>query len=264
MAMLYLHHPSGLVLLPHLERLEWLTDGSPTSIIPFLSFQLKVLEVEIVQQSLALNNFFYAAATRSPNLESFTLETDIRSRDVEDSFLKAIRTWTALQHLIIPSYYLRPSVLEAVASLPNLESLEHAYRHKHLCDEAAMLQTLPPNAFPKLTTFDFNAEPASALRLIQNEEQLFARLSDVHLNAPYCTGDTDIQKFVQHLGKGCPQLECVELDIWLRSEVRKEDVSPLPSGVFESLFPCRELALLQIRHPHQENPPDPIATRPNS
>ncbi|KAG9045182.1 hypothetical protein FS837_006875 [Tulasnella sp. UAMH 9824] len=249
MAMLYLHHPSGLVLLPHLERLEWSTDGSPTSIIPFLSSKVKFLEVEIVDESLAINNFFYAAATRSPNLESLTLQTNIKSRDVEDSFLRAIRTWKALQHLIIPSFYLRPSVLEAVASLPNLTSLEHAYRHKHHCDEAAMLQNLPPNAFPKLKTFDFNSDAASALQLIQTEEGFFARLFDLHLNAPYCAGDTDLQRFVQHLGKGCPQLVCVELDIWLRPGFRPEDVSPLPSGVFESLFPCRELTMLQIRHP---------------
>lgn len=247
--MLCLHHPDGLPLLPHLENLEWATNGPLTSIIPFLSSQVKILEVEIVGDSFAVNNFFYAAATKSPNLESFTLKTEIRSMDIEDSLRRAIGTWTALQDLTLPRYYLRPSILEAVASLPNLINLHPGYSHKPQYDEAVVLRDLPKNAFPKLQAFSFNSDPASACRLIQDHTGFFARLSSVHLIAPYGAEDADIQKFVHHLGKTCPSLSQVRLDLWLKPGFRKEAVSPLPSGIIESLYPCRGMLLVEIDHP---------------
>ncbi|KAG9045181.1 hypothetical protein FS837_006874 [Tulasnella sp. UAMH 9824] len=249
MAMLCLHHPDGLPLLPHLETLEWSSDGSPTSIVSFLSSQVKALEVEIVSDSLTVNNFLYAAARKSPNLESFTLKTDKSSIDVEDALRKAIGTWTALQSLTLPRYYLRPSILEDVASLPNLMYLQHTYWHDPQYDEAAVLRDLPRNPFPKLESFSFNGDPASTCRLIQSHTEFFARLSGLHLTAPYGAGDADIQKFFHHLGKTCPDLLCVKLDLWLTREFRKEDVSPLPLEILESLFPCRGLEVLAIGHP---------------
>lgn len=210
---------------------------------------MKTLKVEIVGDWLQVNNFFYAAASRCPNLESFTLQTDIMSIDIEDSLRKAISTWTALQSLTLPRYYLRLSVLEAVASLPELVSLELDYSNTFQYDHAAVVQDLSPNAFPKLQNFGFSSSPASACKLIQRNKPFFARLTEIHLNACYGTGDKDIQTFALHLGQGCPELTTLRLDLWLRPGFPKEDVSPLPSGVLKNLFPCRRLKIVVIGHP---------------
>lgn len=210
---------------------------------------MKILSVEIARDPLEVNNFLYAAPSRSPNLESFTLKTGVRSKDIENSLQKAISTWTALKCLTLPRYYLRPSVLEAVASLHNLVSLELDYLNMLRYDHAAVIQDLSPNAFPKLKTFSFSSDPASASKLLQRNMPFFARLLEIHLNACYGAGDRDIQTFVLHLGKGCPKLKAVRLDLWLRPGFPKEDVSPLPSGVLEGLFPCRRLKVLEVGHP---------------
>ncbi|KAG8917286.1 hypothetical protein FRC01_002560 [Tulasnella sp. 417] len=139
---------------------------------------MKVLEMEIVGDPLSVNNFFYAAATRSPKLESLTLKTDIKAMDVENSLRAAISNWTALQSLTVPRYYLRPSVLEAAASLPNLLSLQVNYLNKPQYDQAALLQDLPSNGFSKLETFGFNSMLPTAL-VMQTFRRSFTTLETV-------------------------------------------------------------------------------------
>ncbi|KAG8968652.1 hypothetical protein FRC05_001458 [Tulasnella sp. 425] len=248
-AMLCFHRPSGIALLPNLETLKWSSSRSATAILPFLSPQVTSLEVELTGKVQAVNDFFYALAGRIPNLESFTLKTAIRALDIEDSLQRVISTWTSLETLKVPPYYLRPSILGAVASLPNLTTLEQDYTHCPPYDMATMLQELPPDALPKLENFGFNGNPASATQLAQTYPDLFARLNAIHLNAADGINDVEVLEFVGHLGISCLQLTYVSLNLCLSPIFRREGVNPLPVGVLEGLFPCRGLKMLEIGHP---------------
>lgn len=129
--------------------------------LPFLSPRVISLEVELMGSETSANDFFYALAGRIPNLPnltSFTLRTPIQALDVEDSLQRAIGIWRNLGTLKVPPHYLRPSILGAAASLPNLTILDQDYTHYPPYDAASTLQELPQDAFPKLEIFGFNRQ----------------------------------------------------------------------------------------------------------
>ncbi|KAG8944659.1 hypothetical protein FRC04_001623 [Tulasnella sp. 424] len=250
LAMLCFHRPIGFALLPNIENLKWSTSGSATSILPFLSPRVKYLEVELTGGVESVNDFFYALAQgRIPNLETFILKTPTPALDIEDSLQKVIGTWKILENLLVPPYYLRPSILGAAASLPNLKVLAQDYTHRPPYDLATTLKEFPQNAFPKLEKLGFNGNPTSAKQLASNYSSLFTRLEDIYLNAADGVNDAEVMEFVRHLGKNCPQLTAVLLDLCLSPGFRREGMSPLSVGVLEGLFPCRGLKTLIIGHP---------------
>lgn len=249
-AMLCLHRPSGLEVLPHLETLKWSTNGSTTPILPFLSARIKTLEVDLTGDSQSVDDFFRALAGRTPLLKDFTLKTFTAVKDIEESLRQAIGTWKNLKILILPPYYLRPSIMGAVASLPNLANLEPDYTYYPPYDETAMLQELPANAFPKLRCFGFNSNPPSAQRLAIKYSDLFTRLTSIHIDSANSVGGEEVLKFVRHLGRNCGRLIDVYLNLCLGMGPQGEVASPLPFTVLQSLFPCRRLQVLVIGHPH--------------
>ncbi|KAG8944663.1 hypothetical protein FRC04_001627 [Tulasnella sp. 424] len=248
-ALLCLRSPSGLVLLPRLKTLEWSTDESVAPIFPFLSPQLESLEVELTGTSYLANDFFSTLAGRIPNLKSFTLKTPIPSRDIEGSLQKVISSWKNLEALKLPPYYLRPSILEAAASLPNLIHLDQDYTCYPPKDVTATLQELPQDAFLKLETFAFNANPAPAKRLLRRYSDLFTRLTEILLNAMGGINNAEVLEFTRHLGSTCPRLIQVSFDLSVEPGLQKGSITPLSIGVIESLFPCRDLEMLEIGHP---------------
>ncbi|KIO32396.1 hypothetical protein M407DRAFT_18707 [Tulasnella calospora MUT 4182] len=249
-AMLCLHHPSGLEMLPRLETLKWSTNGSTTPILPFLSSRVKSLEVELTGGSQSVDDFFRALAGRTPHLTNFHLKTLTAVKDIEPSLRKAIGTWKKLETLILPPYYLRPSIVGLVASLPNLKTLEHDYTCHPPYDEAAMLQELPENAFPELDSFGFNSNPPSAQRLALKYSGLFTRLTSINIDAANSVGGEEALTFVHHLGSKCVQLLDISLNFCLGWGPQGEVASPLSFRVLESLFPCRKLRMLLVGHPH--------------
>lgn len=248
--MLCLHHPTGLTILPRLETLTWSSYGPATSILPFLSPQVKVLEVDLAGGPQLINSFFRAIHGRTPNLKTFTLKTPTRAVYIEEAFQKAVCAWKNLETLKVPPFYLRPSILGAAASLPNLTTLEQDYTHHNPYDEAAVLQKLPENAFPQLTIFGFNCSPASAQKLAQKYSGLFTRLTSIHLGDTHGVNNEDVLKFAHHLGKKCVNLTSISLNLRLGSEPNRGETSPLTFEVLESLFPCRQLQMLEIGHPY--------------
>lgn len=251
-AMLRLHLPSHLDVLPHLETLRWSTIGSATAMLPFLSPRVKSLEVALTGDSQSVNHFFQALAGHVPNLKSFTLKTPTRAMDIEEPLRRLIGTWKKLETLVVPSYYLRPSILETVASLPNLKTLEQDYTHHPPYDAAAMLQKLPlpKNAFPELRTFMFNSNPASAQLFAQEYSDLFFRLTSIHINSPNGVNNEEVSDFVSHLGSQCTHLTSISLNLAPGLGPHPQQASPLPFEVLESLFPCRRLMTLEIGHSH--------------
>ncbi|KAG8989718.1 hypothetical protein FRB90_002111, partial [Tulasnella sp. 427] len=221
-----------------------------TSILPFLSPQLQTLDVELSGDSQTVNEFFTALAGRIPSLVTFILRTPTPARDVEDSLRRTIRTWTALETLELPPYYLRPSILETVTALPGLKALKQNYMHSPPVDQIAMLEQLPPTAFPVLEIFGFNGHPATSIRLIRDSEKLFSRLTSLHLNAVEGVGNANILELTSHVGEQCKHLEWLLLDLSLPAESPKEGISPLSHGVFENLLQCRRLREVQISHPY--------------
>ncbi|KAG8919997.1 hypothetical protein FRC01_000983 [Tulasnella sp. 417] len=249
-AMLCLHHPADLTILPHLEVLKWCTKGSVAPILPFLSSQVKSLEVELTGDSPSINSFFYALGGRNLNLKAFTLQTPTRAMKIEESLQKAIRTWKNLETLKVPPYYLRPSILNATSSLPNLTVLQIDYTHHNPYDEAAVVQKLPENAFPQLESFGFNCDPASAQTLVQRYPGLFSKLTSVHIGEAGGINDKEVSNFLRCLGEKCAQLASISLNFRLGSGRGNEEVSPLTFKVLEHLFPCEELQVLEIGHPY--------------
>ncbi|KIO32394.1 hypothetical protein M407DRAFT_214358 [Tulasnella calospora MUT 4182] len=249
-AMLCLHLPSRLDVFPHLETLSWATDGSVAPILPFLTPQVKSLDVELMGDSQSVDDFFHALAGRTPNLETFTLKTIIPAIDVEASLLKTISTWKTLKTLTVPPHYLRPSIMNAVASLPNLTLLDQQYTHHPPYDEVAMLQELPKNAFPKLQIFGFNSNPVFAQRLVQNHPALFTKLTDIIIDSSSGVSEEEVSGLAHHLGRECTGLVRISLNFCLGLIPQTEETSPLSFRVLESLFPCRKLKMLEIGHPY--------------
>lgn len=227
-ALLYLHCPSGLVLLPRLETLKWATDGSAAPMFPFLSPQVESLEVEVLGTSQSVNDFFSALAGRIPKLKSFTLKTHTPSLDIEGSLQKVIGFWKNLETLNLPPYYLRPSILEAAASLPNLTVLDQNYARYPPGDVAATLLELPQDPFPKLETFAFNANPVPAKRLLQQNTGLFNRLSAILLNATGGVNDGEVLEFTRQLGLTCPCLTQVSLDLSVEPTLQSGSITRSP------------------------------------
>ncbi|KAG8919998.1 hypothetical protein FRC01_000984 [Tulasnella sp. 417] len=249
-AMLCLHYPAELILLPNLEVLKWCTKGSVTPILPFLSPQVKSLEVELKGGSQSINSFFHALGGRNLNLKAFTLQTPTRAMKIEESLQKAIRTWKNLETLKVPPYYLRPSILNATSSLPNLTILQIDYTHHNPYDEAAVVQKLPENTFPRLEDFGFNCDPVSAQTLVQRYSDLFSGLTTMHISNTRDINNEDVSKFLRCLGKKCARLTTLSLNLRLGFEPNREETSPLTFKVLENLFPCRELEMLEIGHPY--------------
>lgn len=259
--MLCLHRPSGLELLPHLKTLKWSTNGSTTPILPFLSARLKILEVNLTGDSQSVDEFFRNLAGRTPHLTDFTLRTQTAAKDIERPLRKAIGNWGNLETLTLPPYYLRPSILEVVASLPNLTGLESDYTHYSPYDAAAILQKLPDSAFPKLSYFCFNSSPSSAQRLALKHSDLFARLTSIHIDAANGVGDEDVLKFIRHLGRNCVQLINIALNLCLGLGTQVEVTTPLSFGVLEGLFPCQQLEMVAISHPYPLTIPEADVAR---
>ncbi|KAG9045178.1 hypothetical protein FS837_006871 [Tulasnella sp. UAMH 9824] len=249
-AMLCLHRPSGLEVLPHLETLKWSTNGSTTPILPFLSARIKTLEVDLTGDLQSVDDFFRTLAGRTPLLKHFNLKTFTAVKDIKESLRKAISTWQNLKVLVLPPYYLRPMIVEAVASLPNLTNLEHEYTYYPPHDETAMLQELPENPFPKLACLGFNSNPPSAQRLATKYLDLFTRLISIHIDAANNVGGEEVLEFVRHLGRNCVQLIYIDLNLCLGMGPHGQVASPLSFTVLQSLFPCRRLQVLLIGHPH--------------
>lgn len=248
--MLRLYLPVHLDLFPHLEKLKWATDGSVAPILPFLSPQVKSLEVELLGDSQAVDDFFHTLAGRTPHLKSFTLKTPIPAIHIEGSLQKAISSWKNLKTLMVPPYYLRPSILKVVASLPDLTIVEQCYSHHPPYDESAMLKELPENPFPKLRTFGLNANPAAAQRLVQNHPNLFTRLTGVLIDSASGVSNGEVLKLARQLGRECTGLTRISLNFCLGMLPGTEETSPLSFQVLESLFPCKKLDSLEITHPY--------------
>ncbi|KAG8920922.1 hypothetical protein FRC01_000524, partial [Tulasnella sp. 417] len=223
---------------------------SVASILPFLSPQLNSLDVELLGDPQSVDDFFHALAGRTPNLKVFALQTPVPAISVEWSLQKAIRTWKDLTTLILPPYYLRPSIIEVITSLPNLTLLEHYYHHHPPYDEAAMLQDLPENAFPQLQIFGFNTNPASAERLLQKHPVLFTRLTEILIDSASGVGEGEVLRVARQLGRECVGLTRISLNFCLGVLAQTEVTSPLSFRVLESLFPCRKLKMLEIGHPY--------------
>ncbi|KAG8968655.1 hypothetical protein FRC05_001461 [Tulasnella sp. 425] len=197
----------------------------------YLGLELESLEVELTGSSQRVNDFFSGLAGRIPNLKSFTLKTTTNALDIESSLQRVIRTWKNLKTLRIPPTGSR------ITYIPSY-------------DADAMLQELPQDGFPKLKTFDFNANPASANRLVQEYSGLFARLSIIHLNAKDGVNDAEVLEFTRHLGATCPHVTRVLLDLLVDPTLQRDDLTPLSVGVLAALFPCRDLKVLEIGHPY--------------
>ncbi|KAG8913133.1 hypothetical protein FRC01_004716 [Tulasnella sp. 417] len=248
-AMLCLHRPSCHEVLPNLETLKWSTNGPTTPILPLLSPRIKFLEVELTGSSQSIDDFFRALAGRTPHLATFDLRTRRAAKDIELSLRKAIGTWRNLDTLSLPPYYLRPSIMGVIASLPSLRHLQCDPTYYPPYDEAAMLKELPENAFPKLCSFAFNSNPPSALKLAIQSPDLFTGLTSIMIDAANSVGGEEVLKFVRHLGRECVRLSAVSLNLCLGWGPQGEVASPLSFGVLESLFPCRRLRRLVIGHP---------------
>lgn len=250
-AVLCLYLPRHLDVFPHLEKLKWATDGSAAPILPFLSPQVKSLELELTGDSPHLvDNFFHTLAGRTPNLKAFTLKTFTPAISVEESLTKAISSWRNLKTLIVPPYYLRPSIMKAVASLPNLTTLDQYYHRHPPYDEAAMLKELSENTFPKLQTFGLNTNPAFAQRLVQKHPALFTRLKEILIDSARGVSDKEVLNLTRQLGRDCVGLSRISLNFCLGLLPETEETSPLSFRVLESLFPCRKLKMLEIAHPY--------------
>ncbi|KAG8944664.1 hypothetical protein FRC04_001628 [Tulasnella sp. 424] len=230
-ALFYLHSPSGLTFLPRLRTLKWFTSESAAPMLPFLSPQLESLEVELTGSSQRVNDFFSGLAGRIPNLKSFTLKTTTNALDIESSLQRTVN----LRSSRFPSK--SESTGSRITYIPSY-------------DADAMLQELPQDGFPKLKTFDFNANPASANRLVQEYSGLFARLSIIHLNAKDGVNDAEVLEFTRHLGATCPHVTRVLLDLLVDPTLQRDDLTPLSVGVLAALFPCRDLKVLEIGHPY--------------
>ncbi|KAG9028922.1 hypothetical protein FS837_003706, partial [Tulasnella sp. UAMH 9824] len=161
---------------------------------------VKFLEVELTGDTESVSDFFYALAGRTPNLKEFILRTSTTAMNIERSLQKAVNTWKNLETLVIPPYYLRPDIMGAVASLPNLKHLEHDYKHQSTYDEVAMLQELPENAFPKLQTFEFNSNPAASQRLILKHPGLFSKLIKILIDSAESVNEEEVLKLVDQVG----------------------------------------------------------------
>ncbi|KAG9045180.1 hypothetical protein FS837_006873 [Tulasnella sp. UAMH 9824] len=248
--MLRLYFPSHLDVFPRLEELKWATDGSVAPILPFLSPQVQSLEVELLGNSQSLDDFFHTLAGRTPHLKTFTLKTPTPAILIEGSLQKAISSWRNLEILMVPPYYLRPSILKVVASLPSLTILEQCYTHHPPYDESAVLKELPENPFPKLETLCLNANPPSTQSLIQKHPTLFTRLTGVLIDSACGVSDGEVLKLARQLGRECAGLTRISLNFCLGLLPETEEASPLSFQVLESLFPCRKLNLLEITHPY--------------
>ncbi|KAG8920000.1 hypothetical protein FRC01_000986 [Tulasnella sp. 417] len=216
---------------------------------PFGEAQTKSLQIEFLGDSQLADDFFHAVAGRTPNLKSFTLKTPTPVVTIEASLQKAISTWKNLESFIVPPYYLRPSIMNTVASLPNLTLLDQDPIYHGPYDEATILQELPEN-FPKLQTFGFNSNPAFAQRLVQRYPALFSNLREILIDSANGVSDEEVLGLTRQLGKQCLDLTWISLNFCLGLLPQTEELSPLSFGVLEGLFPCRKLKVLQIGHPY--------------
>ncbi|KAG8985473.1 hypothetical protein FRB90_004684, partial [Tulasnella sp. 427] len=168
---------------------------------------------------------------------------------VELSLHRAIGTWQTLQHLVLPEFYLTPSILQATASLLHLVTLSQGYSHKGGYEAAGILRDLSGHAFPAIEGFAFNCELASAIQLNRQSGGLFSRLKGIHINTSNGVDNAGVAEFARYLGQECRQLESIAMDLFLPLRFRAEIIPALSVEVLEGIFPCRALRMLSIGHP---------------
>ncbi|KAG8986460.1 hypothetical protein FRB90_003993 [Tulasnella sp. 427] len=248
--MICLHRPNSTALVPNLKKIKWEGEDGYTAMLPLLSPCIEHLDVTPHGDTDDINNFFAALEGHQLSLKSFTLRCPNGPEEVKHTFSQAVSTWTGLQYLNIPTFYLTSPVLQAVMVLPELVILELNYWVKSKFEAPAVLQYLSPNAFPALEGFAFMCNLVSdALRIARESAELFFRLKTLHVNASDGVGNADVLAFVRHLGLNCQRLEQVSLNLCVPIEAEAQDFTPLSVGVLESLFPCRGLKVLGIGHP---------------
>ncbi|KAG8925657.1 hypothetical protein FRC00_003786, partial [Tulasnella sp. 408] len=247
---LSLHHPFGTVFLPHLQKLNWITERSAPSILPFLSSELKELYLEMSTQTASTaNTVFKAINNRTPSLITFYLQAKVQGISVDTSLARWLQTAVNIEEISVPPHYLTPTLTRALGSLPKLRSIKQSLNFTHSTHPSAGLQSLPPGSFPKLSQISFNATPSEAGTFLFTSQEIASRLDRIVLFAYGSLETEDILKFAQLVAQSCPMITELALDLFTIQDSGEQSVSSLPMTVLESLYPCTRCRSLEIGHP---------------
>ncbi|KAG8916781.1 hypothetical protein FRC01_002872 [Tulasnella sp. 417] len=258
-AVLCLHHPFGASFLPRLQKLNWATEGSALSMLPFLSGELKELYLEMSTETASMvNEVLKVIIHRSPSLIKLSLEAKVQVVRVETSLAKWLQTTENLEEVSVPPYYLTPVIIQTLGSLPKLNVIEQGLKFTHPSDSSGVPQFLPPGTFPNLTDISFNATLSEAQKFLLASQEVGSRLVRITLHAFGTMDSEDIPNFARHVAQNCPLMVNLGLDLFKVLESGARPASQLTMALLESLYPCTQLESVGIGHPfpftfHEDN-----------
>ncbi|KAG9045179.1 hypothetical protein FS837_006872 [Tulasnella sp. UAMH 9824] len=249
-AVLSLHHPFGSAFLPGLQQLSWRTEGSALPMLPFLSRELKQLDLHMSTQIPATaNEVFKAIVHRTPSLVIFYLKANVQGTTVDMSLARWLQTTTNLEEVSFPAYYLTPALIRALGSLPRLKRIGQNSRSNHSSDSSRQLQCFPPGSFPHLLDIGFNATLFEAPKFLLGSLEVASRLVHLVLHASGTLDSENILKFVRHVAQNCHMLTELGLDLFSGPRYGEQSLYPLKMELLESLYPCIRLEALDITYP---------------
>lgn len=248
-AALSFRHPFGAAFLPGLQKLSWTTDRSVLSILPFLSTELKELQLKLDKGNASeVNKMFNALVHRTPGLVTLHLEARASGGSVDATLARWLQTTPNLEKVSLPRSYLTPTLVQVMGSLPRLKTIDQSFGSKSQGGHSEVVLHLPPNAFPSLVYLSLNATPSVAWSFLHASQGIWTRLSRIVLHASVGTNTKDILRFTSHVAQNCSAMTELGLNLFSRPTSGAQDTSPLPWALLERLYPCKGLKKLQIGH----------------
>lgn len=244
---IYLYHPYGPSLLPRLKGLRWYTSCTALLLIPFLSEDLVHLDLQLYGAEARTKESISALQHRSLKLKTFRLDTRTTGTASETALALWLKKMETLESLELPPYYFTERVLTAIRTFPRLQNIDRLSEESgYQYNDTGFRVTLPGGSFPSLAELTIPATPAAAQHPLFNSPTNFTGLTALSLWAIKDIGGDQILAFTQQLARHCSMITTIDLALFFGPDFH---ASALPIEVLESLYSCKYLKYLSIRHP---------------
>ncbi|KAF9501829.1 hypothetical protein BDN71DRAFT_1460290 [Pleurotus eryngii] len=203
----------SLDILPVLHTLEWSRNIDLNFCVLFMHKTVKrfkfYLREEMVTPPNGLGAFFQAVMTRMPDLEVLDISSVLSVSDIEADMIKLLSGLPKLKEVILPLYYVSPSISGTLSQLPNLNVLGFQYDDEQgrgdSQDVAAPPATLGEGAFPVLYDLALSMPFIHASELF---DQPFSpqNITMLFIDSALPESPSDIHNLLSVIVKNCPLL----------------------------------------------------------
>lgn len=247
-ALAALVHRFSNSFLPNLQTLEWEFSRTNTlmSIIPFVPAGLKNLWLTIGEDVSAIpaQQLLLCLADRTPELQVFTLTTQLPVSSLDHALQRWIPGVPDLQEVFLPRRFLSPGIVKTLGALPRLTRVNIDWDVVQELDAHGTAFKFEEGAFPALKDLDFDSPIAAAADLIKSSQR-FQQLTDLCIGCLRSSNTSDFERLMVSIASTCPGMEglCFQL-----SSDRTIPTQPIPFDIIRHLFPCKKLRVLIISH----------------